>query len=334
MSPAVYGPELAETPTLYMKSPMEETFFPPISRKSLHSMNDEASEYSKHTRNSVPNSLASSPIKFPTIDRSKSTSVASITGANSRHRSLSKNRDRRGLCRSPSCPSHFDIHRDNRRELSDMDYMFKRETQEAGDQLQNGTGNDDDSKLPDIFCKDFKNKKTTKLHKSSSHKELLPIRSDRSHDRSNLGLRRTDSYQQVYQTHPEFGTLSNRHDYLESQTQNEASEQRNNIQTAALLLPLRDNRGDAPNKKKKKHRSRHRNIRDDSQENTHRSLDKSPTRHLSKENLDALEAIALENGVTDDSSQISPRAFEINSQKAVQRWLQNGTPHKQGQVKA
>lgn len=330
----MYGSELAETPTLYMKNPMEEKLFPPISRKSLHTVNDDGGEYSKHTRNSVPNSLSSSPIKFPTIDRSKSTSVASITGVSthgSRNRSLSKNRDRRGLCRSPSCPSHFDIHRDIRREFTETDYsVFKRERQETGDQFHsgspNGTGNEDGNKLPDIFSKEFNNKKTDKLHKTTSQKELLPVRSDRSHDRSNnLGIRRTESYQQVIPSHSEFGSLTNR----------DNSEQRTNIQTAALLLPLRDNtRADAPNKKKKKHRSRHRNVQDESVENTHRSIDKSPVRHLSKENLDALEAIAMENNVTDENGQLSPRAYEINSKTAVQQWLQTGSSHKQGQVKA
>ena len=331
MSPAVYGSELAETPTLYMKTPIEEALFPPISRKSLHMVNDDNSEYSKHTRNSLPNSIASSPIKFPTIDRSKSTSVASITGVStngSRNRSLSKNRDRRGLCRSPSCPSHFDMHRDFHKELTETDYsLFRRERQETGDQInsgsQNGNGNDDKNKLPDIFTKDCNNKKSQKLHKTSSQKELLPIHSERSLDRSNnLGIRRTDSYQQVY---PEFGTLTSR----------DNSEQRTNIQTAALLLPLRENgRMDGTNKKKKKHRSRHRNTQDESTENTHRSINKSPVRHLSKENIDALEAIAMENSVIDETGQLSPRAFKINSEKTVQQWLQGGSPHKQGQVKA
>ena len=334
MSPAVYGSELAETPTLYMKSPMEETFFPPISRKSRLAINDDASEYSRHTRNSMPNSLASSPIKFPTIDRSKSTSVASITGATgslSRQRSLSKNRDRRNFCRSPSCPSHLEMHRDFRKEISEMEFsMFKRgESQGTGEHTrdcspQHGNGNDDSTRLPDIFSKDFNNKKTEKLHKTTSHKEILPVKSDRSHERSsNLGLRRADSYQQVYQTHSEFGPAGNR-DIIDQRTT-----------AAALLLPIRDTpKLDAPDKKKKKHRSRHRQAHEGNHEHTHRSLDASPSRHLNNNNVDALEAIAKENIISDEGGQPSPRAFEINTNKTVEQWLQRGTPHKHGQVKA
>lgn len=307
MSPAVYGSELAETPTLYMKTPIEEILFPPISRKSVHTINDDASEYSKHTRNSLPNSISASPVKFPTIDRSKSTSVASITGVNingSRNRSLSKNRDRRGLCRSPSCPSHFDLHRDFHKEYTEPDNsLLKREKQGGTDQLIVSVlaenSNDDGNKLPDIFSKECNNKKVQKLHKTSSQKELGNIQSDRSLERSNnFGIRRTDSYQQMY---PEFKAVTSRDD----------SEPRANIQTAALLLPLRENgRTNTTNKKKKKHRSRQRNTQDESIENTHRSINKSPVRHLSKENVDGLEAIALENCVRDETGQVSPRAFK------------------------
>ena len=329
MSPAVYGSELAETPTLYMKTPIEEALFPPISRKSIHTVNDDASEYSKHTRNSLPNSISASPVKFPTIDRSKSTSVASITGVSgSRNRSLSKNRDRRGLCRSPSCPSHFDIHRDFHKEYTEPDNcLLRRERQGTADQVNVRSlaenGNDEGNKLPDIFSKECNNKKVQKLHKTSSQKELGTIHSDRSLERSSkFGIRRSDSYQQVY---PEFKAITSRDD----------SEPRTNIHTAALLLPLRDNgRTNTTNKKKKKHRSRQRNTQDESSENTHRSLNKSPVRNLSKENIDALEAIAMENCVRDETGQVSPRAFKLNSDAAVQQWLQSGSPHKHGQVKA
>ena len=327
MSPAIYGSELAETPTLYMKSPMEETFFPPISRKSRLALKDDGSEYSRHTRTSMPNSLASSPIKFPTIDRSKSTSVASITGASSgltRQRSLSKNRDRRALCRSPSCPSHLEMHRDFRKEFSEMEFtMLKRENQGTGELTrdcspQRETGNDDSTRLPDIFSKDFSSKRTDRLHKTSSHKELLPVKSDRSLERSNnLGLRRTDSYQQVYQSNSEFGSMSSR-DIIDQRTT-----------AAALLLPIRDTpKLEAPEKKKKKHRSRHRTVQDGSQEQTHRSVNHSPSRQLSKRHsVDALDAIAKENLLADEGAQNSPRTFEINSNK-VEQWLQSGTPHK------
>ena len=328
MSPVVYGSELAETPTLYMKTPIEEALFPPISRKSIHTVNDDTSEYSKYTRNSLPNSISASPVKFPTIDRSKSTSVASITGGNnngSRNRSLSKSRDRRGLCRSPSCPSNFDIHRDFHKEFTEPDNgLFRRGRDGTTDHNIIGSlaesDNDIGNKLPDIISKEGNNKKVQRLRKTASQKELSTIHSERSLERSsNFGIRRTDSYQHVY---PEF--TSGRDD----------NETKANIQTAALLLPLRENGTNTTNKKKKKHRSRQRKTQDDNIENTHRYVNKSPVRHLSKENIDALEAIAMENCVRDETGQVSPRAFKLNSEKAVQQWLQGGSPHKQGQVKA
>ncbi|KAL4238237.1 hypothetical protein ACF0H5_002950 [Mactra antiquata] len=320
MSPGLIGSEVSATPPQQLRSTMDEPrFFPPISRKSDISICSESdpndfcnpAERRIHTRGSVPASLSSSPLKFPTIDRANSTSVASLPGSRStRHRSITKE-FRTSYCRSPSCPSHLDFRNHETKLLKHTDSF--RESPD-GETSVSPYLEDSGTFLPNIFSKDNNSSRVEKSKASSRDR----------HPEKPIPLRRTESLMNA--------CVSS----MESPGTNRTVEARQG-QAAALLLPLR-NTNSQTNKKKKKRRPKP-PADDDVGENTPRnnvtdSNDKSRARH-NRKSEDALEAIARENDIYDDSDMETPRAIEINSSRKVKQWIKNNKhSHPENEVKA
>lgn len=321
MPPGLIGSELSATPPQYLQSEMEESsLFPPISRKSAISLGSETdpsdycnpSDRKSQTRGSVPASLSSTPLKFPTIDRANSTSIASLPGSRStRHRSVSRDL-RSSYCRSPSCPSNLNIRRDFN---NDANIYIRKESTDEGELNDLSAREDKVSLLPSIFSKDS----SPRMDKSSS-------RRDKSKDRTNtLSIRRTESF--MHPRHP----VS---DQNLSQTSREMEQRQG--QAAALLLPIRNTT--QTNKKKKKRRAR---MSSDSEaetlENTPRNFDlennKSRLRY-NRSSEDALDVIARENELYDDDMD-TPRAIEISSSRKVKQWMSNNKhSHSESEIKA
>ncbi|ESO96549.1 hypothetical protein LOTGIDRAFT_159966 [Lottia gigantea] len=131
------SPPNSTTRPACMPSKKDDGFLPPINLRATPS-SDSDTDYRRDQNGRMllsneNSSLTPSPVKLPSIGRSISTSVSSLT-SNRR-----KEKDRRELCRSPSCPSNI-----------------------GGiiDDLENGpdetdssrcSKDDSDVKLPDIF---------------------------------------------------------------------------------------------------------------------------------------------------------------------------------------
>ncbi|XP_060575202.1 uncharacterized protein LOC132732734 [Ruditapes philippinarum] len=303
MPPGLVGSELSATPSQYLKSTMDESLFPPISRKSAISLGSETdpndyvnSSRKSQTRGSVPASLASTPLKFPTIDRANSTSIASLPGSRStRHRSMTREL-RSSYCRSPSCPSNLNI----RRDFNNVDTnIFNRyENANESDSNESTYREEKANVLPSIFSKDS----SPRVDKSS--------RRDKKKDRTNsLSIRRTESF--MHQTH-QVGEQSLPNTGREI-------EQRQG-QATALLLPIRNTT--QTNKKKKKRRGR---VSSESETDTPRNNDsENNTSRIcyNRKSEDALDVIARENELYDDDLD-TPRAIEISSSRKMKQWISN-----------
>ena len=325
MSPGLLTSELGLSfPPLTQQKRMDESIFPPIARKSAISLNSETdpNDYCNqlddrriHTRGSVPASLSSSPIKFPTIDRANSTSVASLPGSRSTRHRPNMRELRSSYCRSPSCPSHLDANREFNHPL-EYDLIKS----DRGPRTDAGSVDDDMedsfSKLPSIFSKDCGGRLNMDGKGARGR--------DKSRDRlSHLSLRRSESFMRTL-SHPTAGSTT--------PPTNRDNEPRQS-QATALLLPIRTNPQN--NKKKKKRRSR-----DDSDgetaENTPRNCASNEYGNrlsLERENEEALNAIARENDMYDDDIDTTPRAIEISSSRKVKQWI-NSNQKEAGQIKA
>ncbi|XP_053374447.1 uncharacterized protein LOC128546996 [Mercenaria mercenaria] len=328
MPPGLIGSELSATPPQYLQSTMEESsLFPPISRKSAISLGSETdpSDYinhsarKSHTRGSVPVSLSSTPLKFPTIDRANSTSIASLPGSRStRHRSMTRDL-RSSYCRSPSCPSNLNI----RRDFNNVDANIFNRLENASESDSNeSTGREEKgSVLPSIFSKD-----------SSPRADKSTARRDKKKDKTNsLSVKRTESFK-----HPVHQVADQSYLQQSLPNTNREIEQRQG-QATALLLPIRNTT--QTNKKKKKRRSRISSDSDaDALENTPRNCDsennKSRMRY-SRKSEDALDVIARENELYDDDDMDTPRAIEITSSRKVKQWMNsNKNSHSESEIKA
>ena len=317
MPPGLIGSELSATPTQYLSSTMEESsLFPPISRKSAISLGSETdpndyvnSARKSQTRGSVPASLSSTPLKFPTIDRANSTSIASLPGSRStRHRSMTREL-RSSYCRSPSCPSNLNI----RRDFNNVDAnIFNRyENANESDSNESSFREEKGNVLPSIFSKDS----SQRVDKSSRTEK-------KKRDRTNsLSIRRTESFMQpVHQVGDQSLPGTNRE--LEPRQG----------QATALLLPIRNTT--QTNKKKKKRRTR---ISSESETDTPRNTDseKNTTRLCyNRKSDDALDVIARENELYDEDVD-TPRAIEITSSRKIKQWINNNKhSHSESEIKA
>ncbi|XP_052766630.1 uncharacterized protein LOC128207634 [Mya arenaria] len=352
MPPVYIGADLAGA-TLTHHQTMEESLFPPISRKSAISIGSETdpSDFcnsSPHerkvltTRGSVPAlSLSSSPVKFPTIDRANSTSIASLPGSRAmRHRNMTREL-RSSYCRSPSCPSHLDMNRTN------VEFNSYNKRHSNTDQESSDVGSTDVeekvSKLPSIF---------SSKNPSDRYERDESPRRDKNRDKLNaLSLRRSESLLHAFHSNSD----------SKAQLSSRDADQRQS-QTAALLLPLRTN-PTVNNKKKKKRRTRRTSDSEsEPRENTPRNHPetsrKDPDTSLnipdSSRNLpdtsrkyadvhkqsskqscdtdDALNAIARENDLYDEEMDATPRAIEISPSRKVKQWINNN--QKEGHIKA
>lgn len=295
---------------------MNDTVLPSISRKSAISLTSESdpNDYRNSTVDSsvltsgAAQSLSSSPLKFPIINRSNSTNVARAAGSQAiRHRS--QTREQRSLhCRSPSCPSHLNINRDIKR---DHNNKFKRNSpRDIGTYADNPSHvslkPDNDSMLPSIFNKHKNDKFIEKPKTMTSRREIY------KDTLNNLSLETGESI-----GHKAFEPGISSKVPLSSRD----PVQRHN-QGTALLLPIRTTT------KKKKRRSRIYSASEGEQqgemEELHRNLetDYLTTRSRFKyETEDPLDAIARENDIYDDSE--DTRALEISSSRKVKQWMNN-----------
>ena len=310
---------------------MEDSMLPPISGKSAMSLGSETdpSEFCNTanvdrkgitTRSSMPLSLSSSPVKFPTIDRASSTSIASLPGSRAaRQRTLTRE-FRTSYCRSPSCPSILDMNRNN----VDIDLFDKRQSHTDADSSDVGSTEPDDSpsKLPSIF--------SSRNYADRYDRGESPRRDKKKEKLSSLSLRKGEPTVHTFQ----------RHKHYETKTQNKEQDQRQS-QATALLLPIRTN-AQLSNKNKKKRRARKmsdsesdpleyttpRNFPDSARDFT----DRLKTLNKNGDPDEALNAIARENDLYDDDLDRTPRAVEISSSRKVKQWINNN--QKEGHVKA
>lgn len=326
MSPGLLTSELGLTfPPPTQQKRMDESLFPPIARKSAISLSSETDpndycnqdERKIHTRGSVPASLSSSPVKFPTIDRANSTSVASLPGSRSTRHRPNIRELRSSYCRSPSCPSHLDVSREFNHSVEYDLIKSDRGPRAVLDDMDSYDNEDTFSKLPSIFSKDC----------GGRFAESKGIRGrDKSRDRLNhLSLRRSESFMRTL-SHPSVGNTP--------PSSNRDNEPRQS-QASALLLPIRNN--PQTNKKKKKRRSRVSPDSDDeTAENTPRNCNSKELGNrlsLDRDNEEALNAIARENDMYEDDLETTPRAIEISSSRKVKQWM-NNNQKEAGQIKA
>lgn len=318
MSPGLVGSEVAATIPQYHTSNMEESLFPAINRRSVVPLDSEADpnefcnkgDHHSRTRASIPNSLSSSPIKFPSIDRANSTSIASLPGSRAnRHRSQTRD-FRNNYNRSPSCPSNLDISRD----FSNVDFAVITRDRNNSPSIDSSN---ESTKLPSIFSGDFKSDKSKQSKRRDISKETRAAANA-------LSLRRTESLVNAVRSSPEDGAYTNK-DTSQRQSQ-----------TAALLLPLRTENQLTSHKKKKKRRSRgtqDASVREDVNQ-TPRNADSEHVlrRRATRKTEEALDVIARENDFTEDDEYETPRAIELNSSRKVERWMKTNT-QKEGEVK-
>lgn len=280
----------------------DKSSFPPISsRKNASTSSGELDQSTDSFR--APESrqdndnLCESPVfKLPTIERTKSRSISSISSPLSTLGSRQFTRDkpsRRSLCRSPSCPSNIGY---SRQESSNGDL-------EKGiyDHFPQPEESEEDMKLPDIF----RNTSPRMSPRQSS------IGNKWKPDKENnylYSLRKTESFH-------------------ETSTDNQNYE---HPQTHALLLPLRnvDSVSRSKNKKKKKlHKSKSENL-DVSFHDRENTLGGSRWSCYENEQnqLNGSKECLLEGSLTD-------RQVEILSARKMKKWMKQH-PSKEGQVKA
>lgn len=170
-----------------------------------------------------------SVFKLPTIDGSRNKSVTNFmgtTGSNSHVHRQSREKSRRRLCRSPSCPSNIGFSGQKSVEL---------ESPTDTDKTLLNVGPDDEDKefkLPDIY----RNSNSLSLPTSSQSEKINPWQSAREHT-SRRSLRRTESCRDAYANPVTEAKVKDNH---RSQTH------------AALLLPIRNSETRVSLKSKKK----------------------------------------------------------------------------------
>lgn len=213
-------------------------FLPSITKRNSFSRCDSLNEINRspdllHNSRSIPNSRSSSPVKLPTIDRSKISSTGSVASVQTNvrgHRSRER-LSRRSLCRSPSCPSVL--------ALSKNGLDLESPTMKEKSILNESPTNEDkenDFKLPSIF----RNSHSISLpseHSTASVAQSWSMDRERSQTH---GIRRTESCRENYNMSPT----------LESKSVSKNDVQRSKTQTA-LLLPMRNNDAKVKGKKKK-----------------------------------------------------------------------------------
>lgn len=330
MPPGLNGSDFSASPAYYLKTGMEESaLFPPISRKSAISLGSDTDpndfcipcDRKTQTRGSVPASLASTPLKFPTIDRANSTSIASLPGSRStRNRSITRDL-RSSYCRSPSCPSNLNMRRDfNQVEVNIFSRKESLESLNDSHTKDLSVREERGNLLPNIFSKDLTNVRD----KPKGHP-----RRERNNDIPNsLTLRRSESFMQTMNQCGEGPTSFNSRD----------KEQRQG-QTTALLLPIRNTSQTNNNKKKKKRRNRISESDGDLSENTPRNFETDCVKprnsmRYNRKSDDALDVIARENDLFDEDEMDTPRAIEINSSRKVKQWIQNNHSHSESEITA
>ncbi|XP_060062822.1 uncharacterized protein LOC132543347 [Ylistrum balloti] len=179
-------------------------------------------------------STSESVFKLPTIDGSRTNSVTTFMttpNSNSRTHRQSRERSRRRLCKSPSCPSNIGFTGQKSIELespTDTDKTL----------LNVSPGNEDNElKLPDIY----RNSNSLSLPTSSQSEKINPWQSAREHT-SRRSLRRTESCRDAYNIGSPVMEAKVK-DHHRSQTH------------AALLLPIRNSETRVSLKGKKKKNS-------------------------------------------------------------------------------
>ncbi|XP_033735337.1 uncharacterized protein LOC117323915 [Pecten maximus] len=219
-------------------STREESSLPSIFRSGpLNSASTDDSDLSSDSKpekdtefqRDVANS--ESVFKLPTIDGSRTTSVTSFMGtsnSNSHVHRQSREKSRRRLCRSPSCPSNMGFSGQKSVELESPTNTDKT-------LLNVSPGNEDiEFKLPDIY----RNSNSLSLPTSSQSEKINPWQSAREHT-SRRSLRRTESCRDAYNIGSPV-TEAKVKDHHRSQTH------------AALLLPIRNSERVSLKGKKKK----------------------------------------------------------------------------------
>lgn len=205
-------------------SKADRSSFPPISsRKNEEPAQNSDGIYDASESREDHQDTCDSVLKLPTIERTKSRSISSISSPTSTLGSRQFTRDkpsRRSLCRSPSCPSNIGLSRQESRNCRLDNGVY--------DHFPQPEENEDDLKLPDIF--------RNTSPKLSPRQSSIGTKWKSDKENSYLySLRKTESF----------------HD--------SPTEKQDQPQTHALLLPLRsvDTVSRAKNKKKKKlHKSK------------------------------------------------------------------------------
>lgn len=287
----------------------EKNSFPPISNRQKlstssneHELDKSTDSYRKPDSGRDNEDTCASPVfKLPTIERTKSRSISSISSPTSTLGSRQFSRDskpsRRSICRSPSCPSNIGLARSDSINKDRTDSFIENRVYNHFPQREN---EDDNVKLPSIF-------------RNASSLPISPRNSSLSNkwkpDKENgyvYSLRRTESFQ-------------------DSTKETINHEQQ---QTHALLLPMRnvDNVSRAKNKKKKKFQK----SNSESYENTMPEKESSLGRWSGFENdqnkINGSKECLIEGTVTD-------RSVEMVSARKMKKWMKQH-PSKEGQVKA
>ncbi|OWF51006.1 uncharacterized protein LOC110449748 [Mizuhopecten yessoensis] len=219
--------EESSLPSIFRSGPLNSTSTDD-SESSTESKPDKEIDFPRDT------STSESVFKLPTIDGSRTNSVTSfMTTPNSNsnpRRRQSRDRSRRRLCKSPSCPSNIGFSGQQSVELESP-------TDTDKTSLNVSPGNEDNEfKLPNIY----RNSNSLSLPTSSQSEKLNPWHSARDIDQtSRRSLRRTESCRDAYN----IGSP-----VMETKVKNHQRSQTH----AALLLPIRNSETRVSLKGKKK----------------------------------------------------------------------------------
>lgn len=283
----------------------DKSSFPPIAnRQNSNELDNHQDSCRQQEINDDNESTCASPLfKLPTIERTKSRSISSISTPSSTLGSRQFSRDkqsRRSICRSPSCPSHLGLSRSN---------SIDKETDTAIEHRiydhfpQRDEDEDSNVKLPSIF------RNASSLPMSPRHSTLS---NEWKHERENgyvYSLRRTESFQE---NNSKENTMHEQH------------------HTHALLLPLRNVDNVSKGKKKKKKYSKSHSTGNDDYEHALTERESSLGRWGGFENeqnqINGSKERLIEGAVTD-------RSVEIVSARKMKKWMKQH-PQKEGQVKA
>ena len=288
----------------------DNSSLPPIFRLGSSESDTRDEDKFEISRKDKKHGITEATIRFPTIDMTRTNSVASFMSTpNSRTRqSRERNRliQRNGMCKSPSCPADLGP---TRRKSIDLESPTLSDKTILNASPTHEDKENDDIKLPSIY--------------RNVNSLSLPIERQTYNGNWQLnGLRRTESCKNPYDIARDMFNTSPTHD---------AKTSPRSKTHAALLLPLRNTDNSVSNKSKKNNKKKVKNSYHEVDKNNTSDYNTGANTWESEYDVEMYNSARSSN--FDKIAEETDSASHLKGSRKMKPWLKDRA-QKEGQVKA